>query len=98
VNRREGSAQDGRSGNVAGRGRAGRSPAVADFWPVLGDLTRSGNDVDQNGGDEDRNLGGFLTAGRAKIEVRGHPAGRVDTGQPAATTDQPWNTAPLRRK
>jgi Domain of unknown function (DUF1996) len=68
------------------------------FWPVLRDVTQSGDDADAPGGGADANLGKILTPASVQIQFRGNPVSKVTamprflriiTGDAKAVTNGP---------
>jgi Domain of unknown function (DUF1996) len=60
---------------------AGTTCRLADrstyFWPVLRDIQREGDDVDQPGGGQDGNFGKILIAERVSLRLRGNAQSKV---------------------
>jgi hypothetical protein len=52
------------------------------FWPVIRDLTKQGNDANQDGGGADGNFGQVLEPDSAKLEFDGGPTGDKVTAMP----------------
>jgi hypothetical protein len=70
------------------------------FWAVIRDLTRKGNDLKQDGGGKDQNVGRILAPVAAKLEFRGNVRSnvvtmpnhlRMITGDAKAQTNGPKN-------
>lgn len=47
------------------------------YWPVIRDITRSGNDVDSPGGGQDGNLGAILDPAYVQLQWRGNAVSKV---------------------